>query len=226
MDLHDLTAAYALDALDHDETREYEAHLARCERCREELASLSEAAGALAYATEAPAPPAELRARILQQAQRERANVVPLRSRWVTPLAAAAAVAACAAIVLGAWAASLHGKLDRQQQLAAVLGDPAAQRNVLADGRGTLVVSRNGKAVLVMKRLGSAPTGKTYEAWVSSGGAPQPAGTFDGGPKHSVLLLGRHVPTGAAVLLTVEKDGGVDAPTTKPLLSVRNIAQS
>jgi anti-sigma factor RsiW len=37
-DLHDLTAAYALDALDPDEAREYEAHLARCERCRAERA--------------------------------------------------------------------------------------------------------------------------------------------------------------------------------------------
>ena len=41
--LHDLTAAYALDALDPEDAREYEAHLARCERCRGELASLSEA---------------------------------------------------------------------------------------------------------------------------------------------------------------------------------------
>ncbi len=32
--LHDLTAAYSLDALDFDEARDYEAHLARCERCR------------------------------------------------------------------------------------------------------------------------------------------------------------------------------------------------
>ena len=38
--IHDLTAAYALDALDaHDEER-YEEHLATCERCREELAEL------------------------------------------------------------------------------------------------------------------------------------------------------------------------------------------
>ena len=223
-DLHGLTAAYALDALDPDEVREYEAHLARCERCRAELASLSEAAGALAYATDAPAPPADLRARILQQAQRERPNVVPLRSRWVAPLAAAAAVAACAAIALGIWAASLHGKLDRQQRLAAVLGDPAAQRTVLGDNRGTLVVSANGKGVLVVKGLDPAPPGKTYEAWVSSGGSPQPAGTLDGGSKHSLLLLDRPVPRGATVLVTVEKHGGSDVPTTKPFLSVQNSA--
>jgi anti-sigma factor RsiW len=225
-DLHDLTAAYALDALDPDEAREYEAHLARCERCRDELAALSDAAGALAYATEAPVPPAELRARILQQAQRERPNVVPLRSRWVAPLAAGAAVAACAAIALGIWAASLHSKLDRQQRLAAVLADPSASRTSLAGNRGTLVVSRDGRAVLVVSRLGQAPAGKTYEAWVASGGSPQPAGTFEGGRKHSALLLGRPVPQAAKVLVTVEKDGGSDVPTTKPFLSVENGAQS
>lgn len=225
-DLHDLTAAYALDALDPDEAREYEAHLARCERCRDELAALSEAAGALAYATEAPAPPAELRARILQQAQRERPNVVPLRSRWVAPLAAAAAVAACAAIVLGIWAASLHGRLDRQQSLAAVLADPSASRTSLAGDRGTLVVSPDGRAVLVVKGLGQAPAGRTYEAWVSGGGSPQPAGTFEGGPKHSAVLLGRRVPQAAKVLVTVEKDGGSEVPTTKPFLSVENGARS
>jgi anti-sigma factor RsiW len=222
--LHDLTAAYALDALDPAEAREYEAHLARCERCRAELASLSEAAGALAYATEAPAPPAELRARILQQAQRERQNVVPLRPRWAYPVAAAAAVAACAAIALGVWATSLHGKLDRQQRVASVLADPSAQRNALAGDRGTLVVSADGKGVLVVKGLGPAPQGKTYEAWVSSGGSPQPAGTIDGGPKHSVLLLERPVPSAATVLVTVERAGGSAVPTTKPFLSVENSA--
>jgi len=224
--LHDLTAAYALDALDPAEARKYEAHLARCERCRAELASLSEAAGALAYATEAPAPPVELRARILQEAQRERPNVVPLRPRWAFPAAAAAVVAAAAAIVLAIWAVSLHGKLDRQQRLAAVLGDATAQRNELAGDRGTLVVSRNGDAVLLVRRLPAAPSGKTYEAWVAKGGSPRAAGTFDGGPKHSLLFLSRSVPRAATVLVTVEKSGGSDAPTTQPFLSVKNSGQS
>ena len=50
--VHELTAAYALDAVEPDEARGYEEHLAGCERCREELASLQTAAGALAYAVE------------------------------------------------------------------------------------------------------------------------------------------------------------------------------
>jgi anti-sigma factor RsiW len=220
--LHDLTAAYALDALDADDARAYEAHLARCERCRDELASLSEAAGALAYASDTPLPPPELRARILQEARRERPNVVPLRPRWAIPVAAAAAVAACAAIALGIWAASLHGRLDRQQRIAAVLEDPAARHSPLAGNRGTLVVSPNGSAVLLVRRLSPAPSGRTYEAWVAAGGSPRPAGTFAGGSQHSLLLLTRRVPPAAQVLVTVEKRGGVDAPTQKPFLSVQS----
>jgi anti-sigma factor RsiW len=225
-DLHDLTAAYALDALDPEEAREYEAHLARCERCRDELASLSEAAGALAYATEAPVPPAELRARILQQAQRERPNVVPLRPRRLAPLGAAAAVAACVAVGLGVWAASLSNKLDRrdaelraQERVAAILAAPSSR--TIAFGRGALVVGRNGEAALVVHNLKDPPSGKTYEAWISAGGAPRPAGTFDGGEIVSVPLDGA-VDPGASVLVTVERDGGVDAPTQKPFLSVQS----
>jgi hypothetical protein len=224
--LHDLTAAYALDALDPEEAREYEAHLARCERCRDDLASLSEAAGALAYAAEAPVPPTELRARILQQAQRERPNVVPLRPRRLAPLVAAAAVAACVAVGLGLWAASLSNKLDRrtaelraEERVAAILAAPSSR--TISFGRGALVVGRNGEAALVVHNLKDPPTGKTYEAWISAEGAPRPAGTFEGGETVSVPLDGAVEP-GASVLVTVERDGGVDAPTQKPFLSVQS----
>jgi anti-sigma-K factor RskA len=229
--IHDLTAAYALDVLDSEEAREYEAHLAHCERCRGELASLSETATALAYATEAPAPPPELRSRILHRARSERSNVVPLRQRWSIPVAAVAAVAACVAIGLGIWAASLSSKLDRrnealaqQERVAAILADPGSRRIAFEDGRGTLVVTPMGEGVLVLRRLQAAPAGKTYEAWVAGGGAPEPAGTFDGGNTVVLKRLERLVPDGAAVLITQEKDGGTDAPTGHPLLTVQNTA--
>lgn len=231
--LHDLTAAYALDALDPEDARAYETHLARCERCRDELASLSEATGALAFATDAPPPPPELRARILQQAGQERGNVVPLRPRWVVPIAAVAAVAACAAIGIGIWAATLSNELDNrqaalnaQQRINAVLTDPHSARNAFANNRGTLVVAPSGEAVLVMNDLALARPGHTYEAWVAKGGSPLPAGTFDGGGDVNVVLLARPVPRDAAVLLTMERSGGMDAPTSKPLMTVENTTQS
>src|ERR1700716_2997339 len=111
MDIHELTAAYALDALDAEGRETYEAHLAQCARCREELASLSETATALAFGVTSPAPPERLRGQILAAAAVERENVLPLPTRrpW---LAVAASVAACAAIGLGIWAGALTTSLD------------------------------------------------------------------------------------------------------------------
>ena len=50
MDLHELTAAYALDALGADEAEAYEGHLGQCEECREQLAELNDTAASLAFA--------------------------------------------------------------------------------------------------------------------------------------------------------------------------------
>jgi anti-sigma-K factor RskA len=228
--LHDLTAAYALDALDPEDARRYEAHLAHCARCHDELAELSEAAGALAYATEASAPPPALRARILDQARAERPNVVPLRPRWLRPVIAAAAVAACAAIGLGLWAASLSGKLDRreaelanQQRVAQILADPGSHK--ISFSRGTLVVAPDGRGALVLTKLADPGSDRTYEAWVADGGAPQPAGLFAGGTTIAVPL-DQPVRDGATVMVTQEKAGGTEAPSSAPFLIVRNLPQS
>jgi anti-sigma-K factor RskA len=228
--LHDLTAAYALNALDAEDARRYEAHLARCERCQSELADLSESAGALAYAADAPAPPPELRARILDVARAERPNVVPLRPRWVRPVIAAAAVAACAAIGFGLWAFSLSSKLDRreaqlasQQRVAQILAQPGSRK--ISFSRGTLVVGPDGKGALLLNKLAEPGPGRTYEAWVADGGAPQPAGLFSGGTTVAVALE-RPVRAGATVLVTEEKTGGTEAPSRAPFLIVRNAAQS
>ena len=226
--LHELTAAYALDALDERETAEYEEHLARCERCREELAGFRETAAALAYAVETPEPPAGLRDRIVAHAVAERPNVVPLRPRWRSLPGAIAAVAACAALGLGLWSASLSRSLDRERdtneafgRAAAILADPAATRVPLSGDYGTLVVRDTGQAALVMHRLPEAPSGKTYEAWVIEGGKPRPAGLFEGGSGPQAVVLDAPVPDGAQVAATIERDGGVDAPTSDPVFAAR-----
>ena len=228
--LHDLTAAYALDALDPEDARRYEAHLAHCERCHDELEELSETASALAFATETSAPPPELRARILDQARAERPNVVPLRPRWLRPVIAAAAVAACVAIGLGLWAASLSGKLDRreaelknQQRVAQILADPGSHK--ISFSRGTLVVAPDGRGALVLSKLADPGSDHTYEAWVADGGAPQPAGLFAGGTAIAVPL-DQPVRDGATVMVTEEKAGGTEAPSSAPFLIVRNLPQS
>jgi len=198
MDLHDLTAAYALDALDPDEAEAYERHLSQCEECREQLADLNETAGSLAFGTVAPAPPAHLRGAILDAAAAERSNVVPLlRRRWVARgLAVAAAAAAC--VVVG---------------LAVSLSQSSNTRVV------TVVLGANRTATLHITGLSSAPSGKTYEAWViPKGTAPRPAALFSGGGSTSVHLSGT-VPPNAVVAVTLERAGGVPAPTTTPIFA-------
>jgi anti-sigma-K factor RskA len=223
MDTHDLTAAYALHALDAEEREAYEQHLAQCVRCRDELTQLQESAAALAWAAEAPAPPAALRARILEEATAGRENVVPLPLRARRMWQAAAAVAACAAVGLGIWAATLHeslGTARAHESALQIVADPSSHTVALRGGRGKVAVARDGVGVLVVDRLPAAPDGKTYEAWViPAGGKPQSAGTFDGGDGMTMVKLKMPVPQGATVAATVERDGGVDAPTTKPFLS-------
>jgi anti-sigma-K factor RskA len=200
MDPHELTAAYALDALDSEEAAGYERHLGQCAECREQLAELNESATALAFGAVAPAPPERLRASILDAAAAERSNVVPLlRRRWVARgLAVAAAVAAC--IVVG-----LAVSLSR------------SSTTYLA----TMSVSRDASGVAIMHVSGlpAAPHGKTYEAWViPAGRPPRPAALFPGGASMTSRLPGT-VPPNSVIAVTVERAGGVNKPTAAPILS-------
>jgi anti-sigma-K factor RskA len=199
MDPHELTAAYALDALDPAEAEAYERHLGQCEECREQLAELNESAAALAFGSLAPPPPARLRGSILDAAAAERTNVVPLlRRRWVARgLAVAAAAAAC--IVVGL-AVSLSQSSPPQVSWK-------------------LSVGPTGKAVLGVSGLAAAPHGKTYEAWLIPAGQPaRPAGLFSGSTG-GVRLRGT-VPRNGAVAVTVEPAGGSNQPTSKPIATM------
>lgn len=223
--VHDLSAAYALDALDAEERAAFEAHLGGCARCQEELASFWQTAGSLAYAAAGPAPPAELRGRLLERARAERPNVVPIRPRrWALPVAAGvAAVAAVAALALGLWAGSLSNDLDRtrsalagQRMVSSLLADERSRSISLSGANGRLVVGGGGRAALVVSDLSPAPSGKAYEIWVIEGQMPRRAGLFHG---DGAVALDRAVPAEATVAVTLEDDAGVDVPTGKPLFT-------
>ena len=216
-ELHDLSALYALDVLDAEERVRFEAHLATCERSPEDLAGLREAASSLAF-IEGPAPPSALRGRILAAARAEPSNVVSLadrRSRTASVAVALAVAASAVAVGLGIWAASLHHSLGKERSATSVLNDPNATRLAVPGKAGTLVVAPSGDAVLTVS-LPSPPPGKTYEAWVADANV-HAAGTFKGG----LVKLTQHVARGDQVMVTLERSGGVDAPTSTPLLRVR-----
>jgi anti-sigma-K factor RskA len=225
-ELHDLLAPYALDALEPAERDAFERHLDECADCRAQLAELQEVTGALAFAESVEPPPA-LRERILEAARAQNgARVIELpRRRWIfSATAFAAAAAAVVAIGVGLWATSLSRDLDRERsandsyaRAIALLGS-GAQVTKLADGEGSLLVGRDGKAALIVCGLRPAPKDKTYEAWVIEGETPRPAGLFSGGGSCPPVLLEREVRPGTQVAVTLERKGGATRPTGPILL--------
>ena len=207
-DVHELAAGYVLGALEEHERRTFESHLGRCSACRVQVASLGDAATALAYATEGAEPPMALRERVLQAARREQgAAVIPFRQRLrARPVwAAASAAAAAVAIGVGAWAMLDAG------------GSPAARAQKLAlQGRvGTLTVSGSGHAVLAVQNLAPPPLGHVYEIWVIADGKPSPDSVFRRGGVLVTVPLVRRVRPGQTVAVTVESHL-VTTPTTVP----------
>ena len=220
----ELTAAYALDALDELEERAYEGHLRSCPECREELTAFTETATSLAYAVDAPAPPRELRERIVQQARAERPKVVPLRPRRSLMFATSglAAAAATVAIALGLWASSLSDALERERSAVAVLAASDARLIRLNGAAGRLAVRPTGDAAMVLNDLPRAPDGKTYEVWVDAGeGPPRPAGLFQAGEERVVVQITERVSPGTHVMVTFEPEGGRPVPSGPPVFSAR-----
>lgn len=229
-ELHELSAAYALDALGPHDAAVFEEHLSGCPRCRADLASFSATAGQLALAAPGVgAPPSALRERILVQARAESENVFPLVPRRRFRLAVAASgIAASAALAFGIWAALLSGDLaderaagDRNEEIFSVLADADARHVPLLGASGSLVVADSGRGALVLENLESSPEGKVYTAWVSSDGEEMlHAGSFHAGAERTVVPLDREVPQGGLVAVTLEDEGAdPNAPSGDPIIT-------
>lgn len=221
-DIHALSGAYAVDALDDLERGRFERHLAECPDCRAEVASLREAASLLPEAYAAP-PAAQVRERVLAGI----ATVRPLpptqprtrsRGRWTSRLVAAAAlvlVAGIGTVVVHPWT---NGHTPVADQVIAA-GD-AIRHEVTLPGGGTATVVSSAKvkrAVMIARDLPDPPSGKTYELWLlTPDGTMHPAGLMGSGGSRTVVLHGdASRATGAGI--TVEPAGGSKEPTTDPL---------
>jgi anti-sigma-K factor RskA len=181
-------------------------------------------------------PAAGLRDRILEAARAEPQNIVSLeerrRSRLLPVLGIAAAVAACAALALGLWGASVSSNLDearsalaRERAAAAVLAQPASEVS-LTGVRGRLVVGEDGQAVLVVSNVPPVPTGKTYQVWVIDDGHPVSGGLFAPGSGTQAIPVDGHVANGSVVAVTVEDEGGASAPTGEPVIASAPVSAS
>jgi anti-sigma-K factor RskA len=230
-DVHALSGAYAVDAVDDVERARFEAHLRSCPDCRTEVDSLREAAALLAL--DPVDPPARLRADVLAGIEsirplppltsaEPRLDKLGVRAQMSRlgirgPLLVAAAlvlVALVTTVTLRPWADDERGvQLDAT---ARVLTAPDADQVVqeLPDGsRATVVVSRSqGRAVILTDDMALAPDGKDYQLWLQTPeGTMVPAGLMPDESDATVLLDG-DASKATAVGITVEPDGGSKEP--------------
>lgn len=233
MDVHKLTGAYAMDALDELERARFEQHLAQCDDCRAEVAELRETAALLAD-TVAVTPPASLRDSVLAGISHVRplAPEVPAspthdagrpaaRGRGWVPFLVAAALAlivGVGALVTQPWAPS--DEVERLTAAEQVLQAPDAEE-VFVDlgeaGRATVVRSKSqDRAVITTEDMVSAPSGKDYELWFIEGDTFVSAGLMPDAPDQTVVLDGSAA-AAAAVGITVEPEGGSTQPTSDPI---------
>lgn len=239
-DIHALSGAYAVDALDDLERRAFERHLAHCDYCRGEVDSLREAS--VFFSELAPLEaPAGLRARVLAEVDLVR-PLPPVvgtpdvaeptvrhlarhtRRRAVALVAAAAAVAVIGVGVTtqpwrdDATPVAVETPSTGSALADAVLAAPDAEqvRGDVKGGTAVLVRSRQlNRAVLVTSGLDQLPSDKVYEAWFKAAdGALVPAGLMQNASDGTVVLDG-DAATATAVGITVEPDTGSTVPTTK-----------
>lgn len=234
--VHALSGAYVVDALDDDERRVFERHLPGCQDCRAEVASLREAAVAMADAV-AVEPPASLRSSVLaeiamvrplppetgqQDEHRTLATVLPFRSRRFRLASMAAAAAVAGAVTVGIawqpWAGQETTQLTAADQVLSA-GDAQKVSINFKDG-STASVYRSisqGRAVILTTDMAPPPEGKVYEIWFRTrDGDMVPAGLMPKAADNKVLLDG-NAARATGVGITIEPEGGSKQPTSEPI---------
>lgn len=238
-EIHALSGAYAVDALDADERDRFEEHLASCATCQAEVASLQEATALLGAVEETPLPTG-LRDRVLADIKTvrplppvggDRLSDLPdvpdlaerrrLRPRW----SGLVGIAAAAALVVGGVVVWEQTRDDAgQEQVSSPIDAILRARDVkhvsvdLPGGASATVFSSlaHNRAVLVTDDMPAAPEGRVYQVWLQKGDRMVPAGLMSEGGHQEVLLDGK-VAGASGAGITVEPEGGSEEPTSAPV---------
>jgi anti-sigma-K factor RskA len=237
IDIHALSGAYAVGAVDDLERAQFERHLAECRECRAEVASLREAA-ALLPETTAQAAPAALRDAVLGSIE----TVRPLppvvvaaaergrstRRRFLA--LAAAAVALIALGVAGATVVDLVGDDGPSSTSVAqrVLDAPdATTYSARLDGGDRLEVVYSAdldQAVIQASGLDPLPDGQVYQLWLDQDDEMVPAGFLDD-PTAPAVLHG-DVSDAASANITIEDAEGAQEPDLENVVGAVELGQA
>ena len=225
VDIHALSGAYAVDAVDEFERAQFERHISDCPSCRAEVDSLRLAASLLGEVSARPAPEA-LRAAILTSVRTVRPLPPALVStterlsthrRRSIPALVAASVAL---IALGGAGATVWHPWDpdntTQAPSASQRIEDAPDTQVFQDPvetGGTVTVSRSKSlnlATVAADGLDPLPAGQTYQLWLIHDRRFVPAGSMSADA--SAVLLEGDARTATRFGITIEDDVDVQTP--------------
>jgi len=226
-----LAAGWVLGTLSPDETQCFARHLADCASCQAEVASLQEAASAMADGV----PPAELppglggrlMATVRDEAELFRAagvhESVPEdapRPRRRGLRSALAALAVCLVVAGTFLAGSLAGSEDGGPQARTIAG----LVTVAAGGPDATAAIRvrGDDAELVLSDLEAAPDGQIYQAWLERPrSTPVPTGAlFSVGPSGDTTIGLPSLRGARRMIVTTEAARGSATPTLPPVVIV------
>ncbi|PPK64333.1 anti-sigma factor [Actinokineospora auranticolor] len=228
-DIHALTGAYALDAIEEFERAAFERHLAECDSCAQEVSELRATAARLGAAV-AEQPPPRLKARVMAGIAevRQLPPVGPIpgprNRRWPLRLTGvAAALLLVVSVSLGALLVRNQQQLDdeRAQTKAVVALLSADDAKVLSRTggtgvTGTVVVSRSlGQVMLMAANVPQAPSGKTYQVWLMEpdGTKPRSVGVMNPDSAGRMSTLDTALGSAGMFGVSIEAAGGSSTPT-------------
>ena len=237
-DMHSLSGAYALDALEAGAERDrFAHHMSRCQSCASEVRGFREVATALAFAATAE-PPSELRDRVLAAAARTRqlppevkTHARPRRVRsWVPWLSGVVATASIVVAVLFGFAqAHTQQQLNQAQAeneaISLLLSSPQVtllSRSTTKGGVATVVLAAaRHQLVVVTNGLPALPAGQVYQLWLIGKTKIVSAGLLPAATSgRTAPVLASGVVKGDTLGLTVEPAPGRAQPTTTPILAL------
>ena len=243
---HTLAGPYAMDAISEPDRVRFERHLAGCQECAREVASLREATARLAAAT-AVSPPPALKERVLAAAAATRqqppavapaaaprpwyARAWPGRgpARIRLALVTAAVAVTAVAVLLGVNDGSMRDQLSRDQassqQVAAVLtARDATMKTGTVRGGGTVTIVMSGsmrELVFTAADLRALPAAWGYELWLAGPDGDRPV-TMLPAARHGMAgpVVATGLRPGDHLMLTAEPAGGASRPTTPMMFDV------
>lgn len=230
-------AAYAMGALDPEETSALEAHLRTCDECRAELAEYQHISAGLLAALPPQAPRAVIKKNLQKHLQNQAKSTRPQLNWSLNRTVAIGAfvlllglniVSAFEVYTIKQEQTETNGQYASQQSAIAMLAYPSTQTFAFDQGgvSGSLLVDKKRNLLAVFAwNLPPPPAGKTYEMWLIDPQEDRTSGGFltpeNNQPFVMAVLKSPQPLMGFVGLgITLEPSGGSPKPTGPRILRV------